>query len=181
MKKVFIVIGPESSGTKIVTRLLCMAGCAGDYEHEQRLDKFVYEDGIEIGTILGEYETIVLRRSIPHSSELRPDIQGIGAKFQSAGFEPYWIVVMRDWCCNAKSKVSVGYQPRLETSKKNLVDEWTHIGSIFVEFDGRFYIVLTSCLFTNPERVLGGLEDWVGFSFPNDAKKIVFDADKKYY
>ena len=36
MKKGIIVIGPESSGTRNLTRLLISAGFAGDSGHEQR-------------------------------------------------------------------------------------------------------------------------------------------------
>ena len=186
MKKVFIVIGPESSGTRIVTRLLCMSGCAGDYGHEQRLDRFVYSEGVEksidVCGVLGEHcETIVLRRSIPYDSDRRPDILGIGAKFRSAGFEPYYIVTMRDWTCNAASKINNGHGTDIDLAKNSPVEEWADIGTMFTEFDGKFCIVMTSSLFTNPERAISGLEKWTGLVFPKNADKVVFDADSKYY
>ena len=182
MKRVFMVVGPESSGTRVVTRLLCMAGCAGDSNDEQRLDAFVHNEDVEICTILGkDCDTIVLRRSIPHDSDLRPDILGIGAKFQSAGFEPYYIVTMRDWTCNAASKINMGHGTDLAIARKGLVEEWSYIGTMFVGFDGNFCIVMTSSLCTNPERVIMGLKGWTGLVFPEDAKNIIFDADAKYY
>lgn len=181
MKKIFIVVGPECSGTRIVTRLLCMAGCAGDYEHEQRLDRFVHEEDVEIDTILGKNEAIVLRRSVPHGKDHRPDILRIGAKFQAAGYEPYYIITMRDWICNAKSKIKIGQRPILEVSKKNLTEEWSDIGGMFAGFAGRFYIILTSYLFICPERALNGLENWLELNFPPGSKDIIFDADAKYY
>lgn len=182
MKRVFIIVGPESSGTRVVTRLFCMAGCVGDYEHEQRLDKFVYENDVGIDETLGEgHETIVLRRSIPHYPDKRPDILGIGAMFQEAGYEPYYVVTMRDWTCNALSKVVAGHCPAWPEAKECLTKEWADIGSIFAGFDGNFCVVLTSHLFVDPERTLSGLEGWLGLSFPKNAFKIVFDADGKYY
>lgn len=186
MKKVFIVVGPESSGTRIVTRLLCMAGCAGDYGHEQRLDRFVCseiaEEGIDVCGVIGEHcETIVLRRSIPYDSDRRPDILGIGTWFRSVGFLPYYIVTMRDWTCNAASKINMGHGTDLGLAKNSLVEEWSDIGKMFTEFNGKFYMVITSSLFTNPERVISGLEKWTGLVFPKDAYEAVFDADSKYY
>lgn len=182
MKRVFIVVGPESSGTRIITRLFCMAGCVGDYEHEQRLDNFVHNESVEICRVLGkDCETIVLRRSIPHDSDLRPDVLGIGAKFQSAGFEPYYIVTMRDWICNAASKINMGHGTDFDMAKNSLVEEWSDIGKMFTEFNGNFYMVITSNMFTNPERAIGGLENWTGLVFPKDAYDVVFDADSKYY
>ena len=182
MKRVFIVVGPESPGTRVVARLFCMAGCVGDYVHEQRLDKFVYENDVGIDEVLGEgHETIVLRRSIPHDSDLRPDVLGIGAKFQSAGFEPYYIVTIRDWTCNAASKINMGHGTNLAVAKKSLIMEWSDIGMMLSGFDGKFCIVMTSSLFTNPGRVIRGLEDWTGLVFPEDTNNIIFDADAKYY
>lgn len=186
MKKVFIVVGPESSGTRVITRLFCMSGCVGDYGHEQRLDRFVYNEGVEKGIeicgVLGrDCETIVLRRSIPYDSDRRPDILGIGAKFRSAGFEPYYIVTIRDWTCNAASKINMGHGTNLDMAKDSLVEEWSDIGAMFAGFNGKFCIVMTSSLFTNPERVISGLEDWTGLVFTKEAYKVVFDADSKYY
>jgi hypothetical protein len=182
IRRVFMVVGPESSGTRILTRLLCMAGCIGDYGHEQRLDRFVYEDGISIKEIF-EYEpkTIVLRRSIPHYPNVRPDIIEIGTKFKKAGFEPFYIVAVRDWICTAKSKVRTEHCQNWPDAKMTLAEEWAYIGNCLGYFAGHFYMVITSCLFINPERTLKSLEDWIRLQFPPGAKEILYDADLKYY
>lgn len=46
---------------------------------------------------------------------------------------------------------------------------------------GHFYVILSSCLFTKPERTLKSLEDWTGLRYPYGAVEIVYDADLKYY
>jgi LPS sulfotransferase NodH len=38
-KRAFLVLGPESSGTRLMTKLLMVAGCYGDDGHVQRLDR----------------------------------------------------------------------------------------------------------------------------------------------
>lgn len=61
-KQAVLVLGPESSGTRLVTRILREAGCVGSAEHVQRLDWTPPDD-----------ELIVWRRSLPHM-KLWPDL-----------------------------------------------------------------------------------------------------------
>ncbi len=58
-----LVVGPESSGTRLVTRILVRAGCAGDDNHVQWLD-WNPPDG---------QTPIVWRRSLPHDKSW-PDL-----------------------------------------------------------------------------------------------------------
>jgi len=165
-----------------VTRLFCSAGCVGDYEHKQRLDRFIFEDGISIESILDETpEHLVFRRSIPHYPTRRPDILDMGAKFQKAGYRPCYIITLRDWLCNTRSKLNVGHAKVLLEARTNLVAEWMFIGQMFTGFTGRFYMVFTSCLFMNPKRTLCGLKEWTGLDFPAELAHTIFDADEKYY
>lgn len=182
MKKVYIVVGPESSGTRVVTRLLCMAGCAGDHEHEQRLDQFIYEDNnIAIESIIGQCDLVVFRRSIPHYPLKRPDILAIGEKFKKAGYEPYYILTMRSFVCNVLSKVAVLHSKDEDESREMLIDEWKYILGMINEFGNKFYIIATSYLFINPKRTIRDLGNWFYLSFPPDIEKIIYDADAKYY
>jgi len=181
MKKVFFIVGPESSGTRIVTRLFCLAGCWGDWSHEQRLDRFVYGKVSKIPDLAEESEAIVFRRSIPHYPVVRPDIVGIGDMFLSVGFQPYYIVTMRNWGCNAASKERVGHSPDLSKAKQDLTEEWVNIGNLFGGFGGRFYVILTSSLFRDPQRAINDMGTWLKLKFPPQATEVVFDADEKYY
>ena len=181
MKRIFFVTGPESSGTRIVTRLLCLAGCEGDYEHEQRLDKFVYGEESEISDAMKGNEALVFRRSIPHYPEARPDIIEIGNKFRLNGFEPYYILTMRDWGCNAASKKRVGHSLDFQSAKEVLIQEWGYISHMFVKFEKLVYIVLTSGLFRDPKRTINDLGTWLKIKFPPEAEEIIFNADEKYY
>lgn len=56
VKRAVLVLGPESSGTRLVTRILIEAGCAGSDNHVQPFD----------WTPPNDESPIVWRRSLPH-------------------------------------------------------------------------------------------------------------------
>ena len=60
MKRAFLVLGAESSGTRLVTRLLIAAGCHGDGGHQQPFDKWQAASSPFDGK-----DPIVWRRSYP--------------------------------------------------------------------------------------------------------------------
>ena len=78
-----LILGPEGSGTRILTRLFVDAGCSGDYGHEQRLD-------IE----QPDSDLIVYRRSYPHL-QVWPDLQEIKKRFSDYVIQA--IVIIRSF------------------------------------------------------------------------------------
>jgi hypothetical protein len=57
----YLVLGPESSGTRLTTQILLAGGCQGSAEHRQPMDEGAY-------TVDGP--SIVWRRSVPHHIHL---------------------------------------------------------------------------------------------------------------
>jgi hypothetical protein len=55
MKRAFLVLGAESSGTRLLTRVLIAGGCHGDDSHRQPFDEWKFQDRTPI----------VWRRSYP--------------------------------------------------------------------------------------------------------------------
>lgn len=84
MRRAFFVIGPESSGTRMMAESLISAGCYGDYSHGQRMDNMNFQ---------GLPDLIVFRRSIPHADKW-PPLEGIYKLIRAAGYE---IVVLTMW------------------------------------------------------------------------------------
>jgi hypothetical protein len=80
------VLGPESSGTRMLTEFLMRAGCCGDCTHTQLID---HSDFRELP------RQFVLRRSLPHG-EGWPDIQGLTEQIISAGYAVEYLVILRD-------------------------------------------------------------------------------------
>jgi hypothetical protein len=94
--RAFLVLGPESSGTKLFTEILMGAGCIGDAGNEQRWDNEL--------PVFGRDDPIVWRRSVPHG-ESYPDITGMVDGLRNVGCQVVAYVTTRDWTCILDSRV----------------------------------------------------------------------------
>jgi hypothetical protein len=91
--KAFLIVGPESSGTKLFAQILIGAGCAGDDDHYQKWD---WEPPTG--------DLIVWRRSVPHA-EWYPDIVGMVETLRGSGYRVFAYVMTRDWYAMLNSQV----------------------------------------------------------------------------
>lgn len=86
-KRAFFVIGPESSGTRMMTKALLLASDGyGDAGHGQRMDGSSFENLPDV---------IVFRRSLPHARKW-PDVCEIISRMQSAGYKVIVIAMCRN-------------------------------------------------------------------------------------
>lgn len=100
-KRAFLVLGPESSGTRVFTSILIAGGCHGSIEHQQPIDDPDYD--------IGEYDCVVWRRSVPHNGE-DLNLQLLIDRLNRQGEREIIVVVVgRDIECNAKSQVFRGH------------------------------------------------------------------------
>lgn len=76
MKQAVMVIGPESSGTRLAARILVAAGCAGSDVHDQAYD----------WRLPTEELLIMWRRSLPHRNEW-PDIPCMVRGLHAVGYD----------------------------------------------------------------------------------------------
>lgn len=110
-RKVFFVLGGESTGTRLTTRLLVDAGCFGDVDHDQRIDMWVYKHIGSLEKRIEKGQSLVWRRSFPHG-EKYPDIMKdlVDPAFRLYGVnhddDVMFLVTMRNWLCAAKSAVA---------------------------------------------------------------------------
>jgi hypothetical protein len=175
-RKAFLVTGPESSGTKLVTRLFVESGCWGDYGHEQRLDAYV--EGRSRWPVPSGEKAVVFRRSVPHGGGW-PDLAEIQEKFVARHYDPFWVVTVRDWYCTIHSAAVNRHKPSVSQARKSLLREWAYIGKHLEELS-EFCFVNTSYLFKDPLQGLRSLSYWTGFEFRPGIEEIIFDADAKY-
>lgn len=117
--KGYLVIGPESSGTRIVTKLLIEAGCKGDASHFQPFDN---------ESLPPSLTPIVWRRSVPMGVQL-PNLHKMIEEFKGARYEPHIIIVSRDIHATASSQVSHGHSPDYRTALDNISIAWSYIFS----------------------------------------------------
>lgn len=88
-KRAYIVIGPEGSGTRMMTQALIDGGCWGDAGHQQDLDIISFS---EYGHLS---EMIVFRRSLPHA-RWWPDLQLYIEAFENSGYNVFVIAMNRE-------------------------------------------------------------------------------------
>lgn len=96
-KRAFLVVGPESSGNRFVTRCFIAAGCYGDSGHAQMLDhSFEYAK---------DREAVVIRCSMPYGDKY-PDLHELTARIRREGFlDIRVLVIVRNERCNVYSMV----------------------------------------------------------------------------
>jgi len=91
------VCGPESSGTRMLTKIFVQLGFYGTAEHYQPLDKV--EDWSKIS-----HNKIVLRRSLPHWFAF-PDLKELSGKIEKGGYRIVPVLILRDMKCTALSQI----------------------------------------------------------------------------
>jgi len=103
VKRAYFVVGPQSSGTRMMTRALLQAsGGYGSSEHNQPMDDLNFE---------ARPETIVFRRSVPHSGRW-PDLKRIARRMLSCGYEVKFVRMHRQRNFLVRSQIRVGHVPR---------------------------------------------------------------------
>lgn len=121
-----MVIGPESSGTRLVTRIMIAAGCRGDGQHKQRHDTDIPR------AVRGK--PIVWRRSMPHLRQW-PDLVSMAEKLNDLDYVPAVIITHREWYAMARSQIANGHAPSMSRATANIKSayeqayRWTH-GSV---------------------------------------------------
>lgn len=179
MLKLFFVVGPESSGNRLTTRILCESGCFGDYDHYQRLDEYFYGKINNIKDIMGDNKTIVFRRSIPHGDNWIK-FEDIFYKFKD--FKINIIIPIRNLYELCKSKINNNGKSTMLESYNSVIYELNHLMSQMQKFpENNYYYFNTSFLFKCPDISLNSLSNWSGLSI--DHSKIlsfVYDADKNH-
>jgi hypothetical protein len=155
--KAILVTGGESTGTRLMTKILISMGYYGDSGHEQRLDQ-----------VIPQYPAIVWRRSVPHARQFPPLAQ-MATTLRGLGYEVSALVMMRDWHCAAKSQVQAGHVANMEEAECNLRKAYAHITEQLR--DVPFTMVSYESLVQRPANVV-----WQALGLPE-----VNDENGKYY
>src|SRR5580658_69529 len=113
--RAFLVVGPESSGTRMVTGALIKAGAYGQSGHAQEMDNLDFS---------GRPDLIVLRRSVPHGN-VWPDLAQIVRRMNEAGYAVSSIVTLRDKDFCVQSQLRMARQNRAEQGNSDPVNEAT--------------------------------------------------------
>ena len=117
MKKCYLVLGLESSGTRFLTKLLILNGCYGSDRHHQPLDSLNF---------VGAPDVIVFRRSIPHAMKL-PDLVEIRRRLMTAGYTIVPILIFRLPDYVLASQVRNGHIRRVGQGLRNCTDAFREV------------------------------------------------------
>lgn len=165
-RRAFLVLGPESSGTRLLTRIFINAGCYGDAGDVQRLDE----------GLTGE-SMIVWRRSVPHNRAW-PDITEMIADLRAAEYEVQSIVTSRDWAAMTQSQASAGHVPSPEAAIENLWRVYPFITGQLAAHHVPYFMVSYDSLVQRPAKVLRWLSRQTGTTLP---VVEIYDGNAKWY
>lgn len=179
MKRLFFVVGPESAGNRLTTRILCESGCFGGYDHYQVLDEFVRDNNKNLESIIGESELVVFRRSIPHGDGW-PIFKVIFDKFE--GFERMVVIPVRNLYELCKSKINNNGKVDLNDAYNSVTKESEYLTSQLIRSGiNGFFPFNVSLLFKEPDFMLDKLAAWSGLTIDHDKiKSFLYDADKNH-
>jgi len=179
MRIVYFVIGPESSGTRLTTRILCESGCFGDFEHYQRLDEFVNNNVDDLDKITTS-PLIVFRRSVPHG-EVDPNVKEIVNKFEAFDCTPVFIVPIRNLYELCKSKVNNNHKETMQEAFDAVQREIQFISHSVLNLGLSYYCFNTSFLFKEPEVALYNFSKFIKLEISvNNVLTFLYDADKNH-
>ena len=162
MKRCFLVLGPESSGTRWLTSILCDAGCWGTASHEQAWDAR-FPDGLS---------PIVWRRSLPHGAEW-PNLTAMIDGLRDNHYDVFGLVMVRDWFAMESS------QRRFRDDDVTTNTQRAYRDIFLALQDVPFIVVSYEALLVRPDAYATRLLERLELSQPVTVAAI--DGNEKYY
>jgi len=123
MRRAFFVLGPEGSGTHMLTEAFRLAGC-----HEEPWHGGYPEDGLYDFNKMPDL--FVFRRSLPHAHRW-PALWSIYRQMLDAGYEVQPILILRDWHCTIQSVIGRDYARTVEKCEQNMRNALERVSGIF--------------------------------------------------
>lgn len=167
-KRAFLVLGAESSGTRLLTQQLVGVGCYGDFGHVQRLDTAVPADE----------PLIVWRRSLPHGNDHEwPNIGGVIDQLAMDGYEVTAVVLTRDWHCTAISQEGQ-HVANVSEALANIRAAYREIFFALVSTEINYELISYEALTTKPQSMRYLLRR---LGLPESPMVSVYDGNRRYY
>jgi len=148
-KRAYVILGPESSGTRLLTKIMIAGGCHGDASHFQPFDKCSF----------GNLSPIVWRRSVPHSGK---DINLQSMLDRLHDYEVMVVVIVRDWTVTEKSQVKNKHASSIEVANAKVKSALKSIFSQLILTNSDFVLVTYESLVLNPVKIQQSLFNRLG-------------------
>ncbi|MBN1815326.1 MAG: hypothetical protein JXA14_26075 [Anaerolineae bacterium] len=162
------MLGPESSGTRLLTGVLIAGGCAGEVTHRQRFDELPPHDA----------PYVVWRRSAPHARSW-PDVEGMVGTMREQGYRVVGVVTTRDWMAMCHSQISRGHSPTVEAAERRIRTAYAHIFGHLTRLGVEFITVSYEGLVQRPEATFLWLKERLGL--PRTPVVKIRDSNARYY
>lgn len=166
--KAVLVLGAESSATRLWTRILTLNGVVGSDAHEQPFDTALPEP----------VAPIVWRRSFPHGGEW-PNIIYMDRALLSRGYSTQAIVTTRDWTAMAKSQVAAGHVPNEVVAMSMIRQAYKVILAGLTLMDMPYVMVSYEALVQRPETTIANTLALLGLEVVFNAQ-IIRDENAKW-
>lgn len=173
--KAIIVCGPESSGNRLMTKLLMISGCMGQDGHEQDFDTYVpHADQTQ--------RNIVWRISVPGGKNYRPNILYMVHMLQSKNYDVQVVVMTRDWHCVTHSQsfhLKIDKDLALHRTREAYLHIFDQLRSACVPF----VVVTYGGLVLSQEKGICALLDMLELPYGDmaDFDEVIRNGNEKYY
>jgi 2-polyprenyl-3-methyl-5-hydroxy-6-metoxy-1,4-benzoquinol methylase len=150
MKKAFIILGAESSGTRLLTSIFVKSGFAGSSEHDQPWD-----------TKDPDADKIVWRRSVPHGLGELPDIVGMIKQLRKLQYDVGVVVIHREASATLASQVK-SFEAVVDeaTALDRYQKAYLYIYDSIRKAKASYLVVTYESLYLNQVPVLDGLNKY---------------------
>jgi len=168
MPRAVLVMGPESSGTRLATRILIAAGCHGDGDHEQWFDQ----------ALPGDLPLIVWRRSVPHARAW-PDLARWIVQVRGTGYTVEAVVMMRDWLSMCRSQVKRQHVREIGEAEMHARFAYASIFTVLAATITPYIVLSYDNLVARPMAV----QRWLAqrLNLPRVPSVDVINANAEYY
>lgn len=181
-KRAFLVLGPESHGTHLVTDLLVHAGCHGRsgahvaWQGEWPAaidDRQPWDEALPT-----DEDPIVWRRSVPHLAHW-PDIRGMIGSLEARGYEVRAVVVHREVYAAIQSQLKWRHVGDATTARANVERAYPYIFAHLEAAAVPATVVGYESLVHEPAAQDALLEE-IGLEVPR-ARLEVWDGNRKWH
>jgi hypothetical protein len=139
--KCFLVFGPESSGTRVLTKLLISCGCIGVDTHDQ-----VWDSQLNWMMLPKMAKMpMVWRRSFPHARTW-PDVVRMVQQVRSVGREEHIVIIVRSSTPTIASQRESGHADSNEAAQFNYVQGLAQIMSYVLMFRAKYTLITYEAL-----------------------------------
>lgn len=159
MRRAYIVTGPESSGTRLMTRIMS----TGDTQRDDQM-------------ITGA-DSIAIHRSVPHGGN-NPDLAGMVNRLRGKGYDVRAVVMIRDPFATVQSHLRIGHSRSYDEAHKRISDALTFIFLQFAHTRTPVLAMSYEALVSRPELV----QHRIAAHFQKECVLLnVHDGNEKYY